>query len=238
MYGQRLRNFPIAYDATHYTVTEKRLVKKLFYVPTIRNTLNDYYNSTNGFANAFLVSETPTVEEGDGVWLEQVYSTVPADSVDYTTVSAIFPGLVGQRPPQPARTVLGKILRTYHLIGELNGSFASVDGAPSTKQTTLWASGWGIGYILSGNTITLESFTVTVGGHAPGIAVNERTVGGWLFDAMGINFATATGARAAYIGMIGNDATAESYSVVAETTIPTRYLGNIWMFETLVVKAQ
>lgn len=231
LYGTRVREYPLAYDQSHFLVRERRFIKRGYYTPTPLNTKNAVYT------NAYLVSETPTDEQADGVWYEQVYATVPASIPDWTTTCAIYPGLAGFRPPQPPRSVLAKILRHYYLIGPQSWAhYESVAEAPHTAQTTLSAEGWVIGYVLGGNTVTLDNFTVTTGGAEPGVTVEDRTVGGWLFDTMSLS--GVPNALSQYISLMAADTVDDSFSIVCEATVPTRYMGNIWQFDTIVTKAK
>jgi hypothetical protein len=229
LYGTRKRDFPLEYDATHFIVEEHYLVKAGYYAQQARNTPNALYST------ACLVEETIEREEGDGVWFKREYSTVPATLVEYTTGSATFPGLLSLRAPMPSRTITVRRNVNYYLIGS-GGAFSTVDGASFSKQTTLNSGGYEIGYIFSGSTITADQFTVTTGGSNPGITQTTETVGGWISNSMGINSSTS-GALTAYLALLSADLTQSSYSIVAAATVPTRYRGNIWQYETLYAKA-
>lgn len=214
-YRTRSVSFPLPYDLTHFVVTRYFEGYSGTYSAVALNTAD------TEFAAAKCVSAPASIEgrDGDLVRYEVKYANVPAQLNEYLTSSAIYPGIPSVRWPLPARAALAKKVSNYYLIGT-GGTYATVDAAPFYEQSDLWVATYRIGYVLGGNFAELTG------------------TGGFLTNVMG--FASGgTGASTAYIAMIAADAaTQSSYSITAVPTAPSRYMGNIWKFETIYQKAK
>lgn len=226
------RDYPIAHDRTHFTVEGEYLQRKAQYdsAPPQLDTPCDQYPT------AILVDSRPIKEEGDGVWFRNIYATKPADDAsEFPTMSVVYPGLFGVRAPMPPRSIRCKLIKKYYIVG--SAEVPTIDDLPQIPQTKLTFDGTEIGFLLSGNLITRDSFTVRTGGDNPGVEARPFEIGGIINNAMGIDDAP-NGALTAYLAMIASDAAEpDSYSIVVEEARPVRYMGNIWCVEHIVAKA-
>lgn len=88
LYGERKRKLPFPLDPTHFVLTETCLVSKSGYSATALNTVDSEY------ATAYCVSNDIVREEGDAVWIERAYATIPATRTEQIgSYAYTFPGL-------------------------------------------------------------------------------------------------------------------------------------------------
>jgi hypothetical protein len=228
LWGSRLRSYPIPTDQGHVAVEGLYLQRKAEYVPTPLDTPDAEY------PGLVCVECQPVKEEGDGVWFKTVFANLPNIFVDYPSMSVTYPGFADGRAPMPPRTVTAKLVRRFYPVG--GSAYPTPDYIPVEEQTSLYYSGTEIGFLLGGNTITIDSFTVSTGGSDPGVTANPLSVGGFLFNSpMTINGA---GALTRYQSMMLADLVPDNYSIVAEASKPQRYMGNFWFTDTVYVKAR
>ena len=204
---------PIAGVTTEYVLKEPWMQLLTDYSTFAPLSINSAHPEYTGF---YLVEETPRVDQGGGfVRWERVYAKIPSQHIEYESYAYSFIGYYGVWGINVTVTT-GRDRKTRVVPCKVVYDYFLCNGSGGTPTP---------GDI----SITQETKYYASAGSA--IEVD------YLADSP--PFASATSpSRTTYQGYISaDDATASSFSIVAEASQISRWMGNIWQRRTKYVKA-
>jgi len=217
-----------AAEPTATVITQTYLQRRGFYRRPLPNQLCPL--SIAAGLVAYFVDDTERQPVGlaDLVTWQRSWATIPATYYDYSNISVIYPGygehssasgypIVQNGRSEFESTPRCRIDNEFYLVGP-GGAYADSDSIPSLSETT-------VSYPADTNTNPSATFRLLRGGFY--LCNTNVTLG------------ATNPSRSTYTGWVSTDSgTADSYSIRAEQSTQSRYLGNIWRRQTIRVKAK
>lgn len=161
----------------------------------------------------FMGDQNVAYEDGSIKTWERVWTTTPATRYDYQSISVIYPGYYDVRDPQ-TRVVNAQITTDYYLVGSPGGVYTDAGSIPLVAES---------------NITNLLGMNIALLGGGEDAYLNN---GGGVLS-------LTTPTLSGYLSTVSGDSSNQSnYSLVLESTLGDRYMGNIYPRITKRVKAK